>query len=87
MSETPIDCSVRLWIAHLDTWILVALTGLRCRRIHFNRLAFIVDIFGGIDTCVTLPHRCQVTLVERALAGGPISLGLAVWMFVQALIT
>jgi hypothetical protein len=74
MLETPVDCSVRLWIAHLDTWILVALMGLRCLRIRWN-------------DCTTSLRRCEVAVVIFTLSRGRISLGLAVRMLVLALIT
>ncbi len=55
------DISVRIGLFVLESPLPVALMGFCCLRIHFNTFAF-------IDRCVTLPHRCQVTLVELTLA-------------------
>ena len=78
MEETHVDILVRIGLAILDAPVPIALMGFCCLRIHFNRFAI-------IDRCVTLPHRCQVTLVERALARRPILLRLTIRMLEQAL--
>ncbi len=73
------DISVRIGLSVFESPLPVALMGFCRLRIHFNRVAF-------IDRRVSLPHRCQVTLVERALARGPILLRLTIRMFEQALL-
>ena len=74
------DISVRIGLAVFESPVPVALMGFCCPRIHFDGVAF-------IDRRVSLPHRCQVTLVERAFRRRLIRLRFAIWMPVLTLIT
>ena len=73
MEETHLDISVRIGLAIFEAPVPVALMGFVSCRILFNDGAF-------LDRCVTLPHRCQVALVERAGAYRLIPLTLTIRM-------